>query len=241
MKTITVRRTIHFLFLLLLGATALLWKPMLHAEEAATVIAAPALDNPKEKGALQTAVFAGGCFWGMQGVFEHVKGVRKVLAGYAGGEKSTAEYETVGTGNTGHAESVQITFNPSEVSYGELLHIFFSVAHDPTQLNRQNPDVGTQYRSEIFYANESQKNIAQAYIRQLNGTHAFPREIATVVGSLKAFYPAENYHQDYLIRNPTNRYIAFYDLPKISNLKNVFPKNYREEPVRLRDSASERM
>ena len=168
----------------------------LQAAEAPTVIPSPTMDSPKAKGALQTVVFSGGCFWGVQGVFEHVRGVHRAVSGYAGGEKSTANYDTVSDGHTGHAESVQVTFDPAEISYGELLHVFFSVAHDPTQLNRQGPDSGTQYRSAIFYSDEQQKNIAQSYIVQLDKAHAFKQDIVTAVTPLKGFYPAEAYHQE---------------------------------------------
>jgi len=202
---------------LLLGLTLSLLQPMLNAAEAPTLIAAPSADNPKVASTLQTAVVAGGCFWGIQGLFEHVKGVRKVVAGYAGGDKTSANYKAVSSGETGHAEAVQITFDPAEVSYGELLHIFFSVAHDPTQLNRQGPDSGTQYRSNIFYTGITQKNIAQAYIAQLNKSKVFPREIVTRVDSFKSFYAAEDYHQDFLI----------------DNLKRIFPKNYTAQPEKL--------
>jgi len=191
------------------------------------------LDNPKQAGPLQTAVLSGGCFWGVQGVFEHVKGVQKVVSGYAGGERSTARYEDVGTGTTGHAESVQITFDPAKVSYGELLQVFFSVAHDPTQANRQGPDVGSQYRSMISYSDDTQKNIASAYIAQLGKTGVFSRPIATKVDHLKGFYPAEEYHQDFLALNPSNPYIAYNDLPKIANLKRLFPDYYSDRPVLL--------
>ena len=222
----------------LLGLTFILWQPLLNAAEAPTIIAAPiqdypTQDNPKAASALQTTVVAGGCFWGMQGVFEHVKGVRKVVAGYAGGDKDSANYKAVSTGSTGHAEAVKITYDPAEVSYGELLHIFFSVAHDPTQLNRQGPDSGTQYRSNIFYTDNAQKNIAQTYIAQLNKSKVFPRDITTRVDSFKSFYAAEDYHQDFLIHNPNYPYIVFNDLPKIENLKRIFPKNYSVQPVML--------
>jgi peptide-methionine (S)-S-oxide reductase len=214
------------------------WQPLLQAAEEPTVIAPPIIDAPKAAGALQTAVLSGGCFWGVQGVFEHVRGVRKVVSGYAGGDAATAQYEKVSSGTTGHAESVQITFDPAEVSYGELLQIFFSVAHDPTQLNRQGPDSGTQYRSEIFYNNESQKSVAEAYIAQLNTSRVFHRAIATHVDPLKGFYPAEDYHQDFLIHNPTYPYIVFNDLPKIENLKRVFPGKYRGQPVMVSSTAA---
>ncbi|PRC92040.1 peptide-methionine (S)-S-oxide reductase MsrA [Solimicrobium silvestre] len=209
-----------------------------NAAEAPTVIAAPEFDSPKTKGPLQTAVFAGGCFWGVQGVFEHVRGVRKAVSGYAGGSKATAQYDTVSSGRTGHAESVQITFDPAEISYGELLHIFFSVAHDPTQLNRQGPDSGTQYRSAIFYTDEAQKKVAQTYITQLIKSHAYQHDIVTAVSASEGFYPAEDYHQDFLIHNPTYPYIVYNDLPKINNLKHIFPDYYRGQPVLVNNSAS---
>jgi peptide-methionine (S)-S-oxide reductase len=216
-----------------LGAAAgvVLWHSPLFGAEAPVVIAPPAIDNPKAAGPSQTAVLAGGCFWGVQGVFEHVRGVQKVVAGYAGGEKSTAQYETVSSGSTGHAESVKITFDPAAVSYGQILQIAFSVVHDPTQVNRQGPDAGTQYRSAIFYADEGQKHIAESYISQLTQAHAFARPIATRVDPLKGFYAAEDYHQDYLIHNPTQPYIAMYDIPKIENFKRTFPELYSGQPV----------
>jgi peptide-methionine (S)-S-oxide reductase len=209
----------------------LLWHSPLFGAEAPVIIAPPAVDNPKATGPMQTAVLAGGCFWGVQGVFEHVRGVRKVIAGYAGGERSTADYKRVGTGSTGHAESVKIIFDPAKISYGQILQIAFSVVHDPTQLNRQGPDVGTQYRSVIFYGDEDQKRIAQAYIAQLDQAHVFARSIVTQVDPLKGFYEAEGYHQDYLIHNPTNPYIARYDVPKVENFKRTFPELYSGQPV----------
>jgi len=224
-------RTKSILLGLLLGLSVLAWQSLLLAKEAPTIIAQPILDNPKAAGPLQTAVIAGGCFWGVQGVFEHVKGVRKVVSGYSGGAKSTAQYETVSSGNTGHAESVEIAFNPAEVSYGELLQIFFSVVHDPTLLNRQGPDKGTQYRSAIFYTDESQKKIAETYVQQLNKSHAFSNNIVTKIDAFKAFYPAEDYHQDFLINNPYYPYIVVNDMPKIENLKRVFPQKYASQPV----------
>jgi peptide-methionine (S)-S-oxide reductase len=218
---------------LLLGAglSVVLWHSPLFGAEKPVIIAPPAIDNPKAAGPAQTAVLAGGCFWGVQGVFEHVRGVQKVIAGYAGGDKSTAQYETVSSGTTGHAESVQITFDPAAISYGQILQIAFSVVHDPTQLNRQSPDTGTQYRSAIFYADENQKHIAEAYISQLDQAHAFARPIVTRVDPLKGFYAAEGYHQDYLIHNPTQPYIAIYDMPKIENFKRTFPELYSGQPV----------
>jgi peptide-methionine (S)-S-oxide reductase len=204
---------------------------VVHAGEGAVIIPAPALDNPKVSGPLQTAVIAGGCFWGVQGVYQHVRGVHRVLSGYAGGTKATAEYGAVSRGATGHAESVEIRFDPKELSYGEILRIYFSVVHDPTQLNRQGPDTGTQYRSNVFYVDDAQRNIAQAYIAQLGGARAFGRTIVTRIDALNGFYPAEDYHQDFLIKNPGYPYIVIHDLPKIENLKKVFPGFYREQPV----------
>ena len=203
----------------------------LAAEAAAAVTASSAGNATTGPGALQTAVLAGGCFWGTQGVFEHVRGVRQVLAGYSGGEKATADYGKVGTGTTGHAESIQISFDPAVISYAEILQIFFSVAHDPTELNRQGPDAGTQYRSEIFFADASQQKTALAYIAQLEQAHVFKGPIVTRVDPLKGFYPAEAYHQDFLVRNPHYPYIVYNDLPKIANLKREFPQVYADSPV----------
>ncbi|HEY9102056.1 peptide-methionine (S)-S-oxide reductase MsrA [Chitinimonas sp.] len=205
-----------------------------YAAEAPVVIDPPKFDQPKAAGALQTAVFGGGCFWGVQGVFEHVRGVQKVVSGYAGGNKATAQYELVATGTTGHAESVQITYDPAVVSYGELLRIFFSVAHDPTQLNRQGPDSGTQYRSVIFYGSEAQKSVAQAYITQLGQAHAYARQIVTQLSPAGGFYPAEDYHQDYLVQHPRDLYIVYNDLPKVANLQRLFPASWRGTPVSWR-------
>jgi peptide-methionine (S)-S-oxide reductase len=217
--------------IVLLGIGLVVFQAPISGAESPVVIAPPALDNPKAEGAPQTAVLAGGCFWGVQGVFEHVRGVEKVVAGYAGGDKSTAQYDTVSSGTTGHAESVRITFDPAQVSYGQILQIAFSVVFDPTQLNRQGPDVGTQYRSAIFYADEAQKHIAEAYISQLDKSHAFPRAIVTRIDPLEGFYPAEDYHQDYLIHNPTAPYIAMFDLPKVENFKRTYPELYSGRPV----------
>jgi peptide-methionine (S)-S-oxide reductase len=215
----------------LLGVIATSWQLTACAAEAPVNIPAPAVDDPKAAGPAQIAVLSGGCFWGVQGVYQHVRGVEKVVSGYTGGDRSTAHYETVSNGTTGHAESVQITFDPAKLSYGEILHIFFSVVHDPTQLDRQGPDTGSQYRSMIAYGNDSQKNIATAYIDQLNKTGAFRRPIVTNVSRLRGFYAAEPYHQDYLTLNPTNPYIAYNDLPKVENLKRVFPDYYSGTPV----------
>jgi len=197
----------------------------------AIVIPPPAQDNPKAPGPVQTAVIAGGCFWGVQGVYQHVRGVQRVLSGYSGGTKATAEYEAVSRGDTGHAEAVEIRFDPKDVSYGEILQIYFSVVHDPTQLNRQGPDTGTQYRSNIFYADDAQRKIAGAYIAQLQKSKAFGRAIVTRLDPLDAFYPAEAYHQDFLIKNPRDPYVVINDLPKVENLKRVFPDRYQERPV----------
>jgi peptide-methionine (S)-S-oxide reductase len=178
----------------------------------------------------ETAVLAGGCFWGIQGVFQHVKGVTSAVSGYAGGDRSTAVYEVVGTGRTGHAEAVQITFDPSVISYDEILRIFFSVATDPTQVNKQEPDIGPQYRNVIFYQSPEQKRVAEAYITQLNGAKVFKRPIATTLAS-SPFYRAEAYHQDYLTLNPRQPYIAIHDMPKLEALKKLFPQRYRPDPV----------
>src|SRR4051812_31812277 len=197
-------------------------------------IPAPDLDTPgAEATRAQVAVLAGGCFWGLQGMFEHVQGVTKVVAGYSGGDKSTAHYEMVSTETTGHAESVEITFDPKQISYGQLLRLFFSVAHDPTELNRQGPDSGPSYRSEIFFASPSQERVARAYVDQLTKSKIFASPIATKIEPLKGFYAAEDYHQDYLIHNPHQPYIVFNDLPKIDALKKVYPEFYRPTPVML--------
>ena len=224
--------------LLALVAVGTLWNTSGRSGEAAVVLPAPAVDNTRAAGPMQTAVLAGGCFWGVQGVYQYTKGVKKVLSGYSGGDRSTAQYEKVGTGRTGHAESVEIVFDPKEISYGEILRIYFSVAHDPTQLDRQGPDVGTQYRSAIFYADAQQKRIADAYIAQLDKARTFRRPIVTRVDPLKGFYAAEAYHQDFLILNPSYPYIVINDLPKIVNLKRLFPEQYREKPVMTTASAS---
>lgn len=201
------------------------------AAEAPVAVPLPVVDDAKSAGPPQTVVLAGGCFWGVQAVFQHLKGVQQAVSGYSGGEAKTADYETVSTGRTGHAESVRITFDPAEISYGEILQVFFSVVHDPTQLNRQGPDTGTQYRSAIFYSNDRQREIATAYIAQLEKAKRFSRTIVTRVDPMKGFYPAEAYHQDYLLRNPTNPYIVINDLPKVRNLQQAFPALYRGRAV----------
>ena len=200
------------------------------AAEDAVIIPPPALDAKAATG-IQTAVVAGGCFWGVQGVFQHTAGVLNAVSGYAGGAKETAEYEKVSTGTTGHAESVEIKFDPKQISYGRILQIFFSVTHDPTQLDRQGPDTGTQYRSEIFTLNDEQKRVADAYIAQLNAAGVYKKPIVTRVGLLKGFFPAELYHQDYLTLHPSQPYIAYYDIPKIRNLKKIFADSYVEKPT----------
>jgi peptide-methionine (S)-S-oxide reductase len=206
----------NFSFLALLAITAV------------AAISAKAADNASQgAGTQQTAVFAGGCFWGVDAVFKHVKGVSRVVSGYAGGRALTAEYEVVSTGTTGHAESVQVTYDPSQVSYNDLLKVFFNAAHDPTELNRQGPDSGTQYRSAIFFTNAEQKKLADEYIAQLDRAKAFPEPIVTQVVPLKGFYPAEAYHQDYLERHPDNPYIVINDQPKLDLLREKFPQLYK--------------
>jgi peptide-methionine (S)-S-oxide reductase len=201
------------------------------AAEEARVIPAPATDEAAGSAASETAVLAGGCFWGVQGVYQHVEGVTSAVSGYAGGEKETAQYYTVGTGTTGHAESVRVTFDPRKISYGRILQIYFSVAHDPTELNRQGPDTGPQYRSAIFPANAEQARVAEAYIAQLNKARVFDGAIVTKIEPNKAFYPAEAYHQDFLVQHPNHPYIVINDLPKIGELKRLFPALYRSDPV----------
>ena len=210
------------LFASLLGATAC------NAKASPTApVPAPLQDAARTASAgQQTAVISGGCFWGIQAVFQHVKGVITATSGYSGGSAKTAEYETVSTGETGHAESVQIVYDPSQITYGELLRVFFSVAHDPTQLTRQGPDEGTQYRSSIFYGNDEQKRIAEAYIAQLDKAKVFPRPIVTKVVPLQAFYPAEAYHQNYATLHPNQPYIMFNDAPKVEHLRQEFPDLY---------------
>jgi peptide-methionine (S)-S-oxide reductase len=211
--------------------------PLMKAHsESAVRIEAPALDAAPAEG-LQTAVIAGGCFWGIQAVYQHTKGVTKAVSGYAGGEKKDADYQRVSSARTGHAEAVQITFDPKVISYGRILQIFFSVAHNPTELNRQGPDSGPQYRTEIFPQSEEQAKVAKAYTAQLDAAKAFPRPIVTKTGTMKAaFYPAEGYHQDYAFNNPRNMYIVINDAPKVENLKRMFPDMFREKPVLVADA-----
>jgi len=198
------------------------------AAEQPRALPAPAVDEPAGSGP-ETAVFAGGCFWGVQGVFQHVKGVASAVSGYSGGDKSAAQYETVSTGTTGHAESVQVTYDPSKVSYDDLLKVFFFVAHDPTELNRQGPDSGTQYRSSIFYMNDAQKKMADDYIAQLDQQHAFSGPIVTKVVPFTGFYPAEDYHQNYLELHPDQPYIVYNDLPKLEQFQKDLPGLYERQ------------
>lgn len=199
--------------------------------ETAVVIPAPVKDEMPTASHSETAIFAGGCFWGVQGVFQHVKGVTSALSGYAGGTAQTANYDTVSGGNTGHAESVRVTFDPQQVSYGQLLQIYFSVAHNPTELNRQGPDRGTQYRSAIFPLTESQQQVAEAYIAQLDASQRFAKPLVTRIENKGHFYPAEAYHQNFLNDNPDYPYIVINDLPKIKQLQQLFPQQYRADPV----------
>ena len=201
------------------------------ADEKMMVVPAPMMDESATSATTEVAVFAGGCFWGVQGVFQHVNGVVNAVSGYTGGEKRTAEYEVVGGGRSGHAESVEVTYDPRVISYGKLLQIFFSVAHDGTELNRQGPDTGTQYRSAIFPVNAEQATIAKAYIDQLNAAHIYKRALATTIEPGKTFYRAEEHHQDFLTLNPTYGYIVYNDLPKVEALKTLFPAVYRAKPA----------
>jgi peptide-methionine (S)-S-oxide reductase len=206
--------------------------------EEARVVPAPAVDEQAGAKGSEVAVVAGGCFWGVQGVFQHVDGVTSAVSGYAGGDKATAHYEMTSNGNTGHAESVQITYDPRKITYGRILQVYFSVAHDPTELNRQGPDEGTQYRSAIFPLSGEQARVAKAYIAQLDSAHAFQAPIVTTIEPGKTFYRAEAYHQDFLAKNPGYPYIVYNDLPKIANLKRLFPALYRSDPVLVSASRS---
>lgn len=236
--------------LVLLTLSALLWQTAVSANEAAVVIPSPVFDSKPEpkttakvdaKSAvnntasnavtMETAVFAGGCFWGVQGVFQHVVGVNNAVSGYAGGNANTARYQIVGSGLTDHAEAVKITYDPRQISYGQLLHIYFSVVHDPTELNRQGPDSGRQYRSTVFAANAAQQQVATRYIAQLNKAAVFPAPIVTTIETGRDFFPAEDYHQNFLALHPTHAYIVRFDAPKIASLKRVFASQYREKPV----------
>jgi peptide-methionine (S)-S-oxide reductase len=220
-------------------AGALAWQVSSLASESAVKVPPAAVDQAVAPGTTsETAVLAGGCFWGVQGVFQHVKGVTSAVSGYAGGKADTASYETVSTGTTGHAESVQVTFDPSKISYGQILQIYFSVAHDPTELNRQGPDWGTQYRSTIFAADAEQARVAKAYIAQLDSAKTFGKPLVTTIETGKTFYPAETYHQDFLTLNPNYPYIVINDLPKVANLKKMYPAFYRNDAVLVTAKAS---
>jgi len=213
-------------------ATALVFAPLAAQAEPAVTIPPQAAEQPAPSTGLETAVLAGGCFWGIQAVYQHVKGVTNAVSGYAGGAQKDALYETVSSGRTGHAEAVQVIFDPKQISYGKILQIYFSVAHDPTQLNRQGPDTGPQYRSEIFPQSEAQAKIAKAYIAQLDAAKAYKRPIVTKTYSMKTpFYAAEAYHQDYAIKHPYQPYIAINDAPKVENMSKLFPDVWRDQPV----------
>jgi peptide-methionine (S)-S-oxide reductase len=217
--------------LLLLPAAAALLALRSRAHDPAVTVPAPVRSGVVAPSPEETAVFAGGCFWGVEAVFEHLKGVKSAVSGYAGGRLASPSYQEVSTGSTGHAESVQVVYDPSQISYEQLLHVFFSVAHDPTELNRQGPDVGTQYRSAIFYANEEQHQAAEAYVAQLRTAKVFPGPIVTEISALGHFYPAESYHQHYLTRHPHSPYIMINDAPKLENLRREFPALYRDPPT----------
>jgi peptide-methionine (S)-S-oxide reductase len=229
-----VKQTLQLFATTLLLATALGLAPSVAAEQP-HIIPAPVVDEPAQQ-ETEVVALAGGCFWGVQGVFQHVNGVISAVSGYAGGEKKTAHYEMVESSTTGHAESVRITSDSSKISYGRILQIYFSVAHDPTQLNRQGPDVGTQYRSAIFSANAEQARVAKAYIAQLNQARVYPAAIVTKIEPDREFYAAEDYHQDFVTTHPTYPYIVYNDLPKIEDLKHIFPDRYRADPVLVASS-----
>jgi peptide-methionine (S)-S-oxide reductase len=233
------KRGSSFPALVLIGllSTAAFFVTRSTAEES-RVVPTPAVDEPAAGKTSEVAVIAGGCFWGVQGVFQHVDGVTSAVSGYAGGEKATAHYEMTSNGNTGHAESVQITYDPRKITYARLLQVYFSVAHDPTELNRQGPDTGTQYRSTIFPMNDEQARVAKSYIAQLNSAHAFQAPIVTTIEPGKTFYRAEDYHQDFLAKNPGYPYIVYNDLPKIANLKQLFPALYKPDAVLVSASRS---
>jgi peptide-methionine (S)-S-oxide reductase len=224
--------------LFLLGLHAFGGNHSARAAEGANVIPPPATEEAAPSGgALQSVVLAGGCFWGIQAVYQHVEGVHQAVSGYAGETNANPSYEQVSSGRTGHAEAVQVTFDPHKISLGKILQIFFSVAHDPTQLNRQGPDFGTQYRSAIFFSDETEKRVAQSYIAQLDRAKAFRRPIVTRIDPLTKFYPAEAYHQNYALTHPYSPYIVINDLPKVDNLKQLFSEVYREQPVTVATAA----
>ena len=218
-------------------ATALTFSPLVAQAESAVTIPPPATEAPAQSAGLETAVLAGGCFWGIQAVYQHVKGVTNAVSGYAGGAQKDATYDVVSSGRTSHAESVRVTFNPREISYGKILQIYFAVAHDPTQLSRQGPDSGPQYRSEIFPQNEAQQKVAQDYIAQLDKTGVYKRPIVTKTNTMKVpFYAAEGYHQDYATKHPYQPYIVINDTPKVENLKKMFPDVWRDQPVTVAEA-----
>jgi peptide-methionine (S)-S-oxide reductase len=224
--------------LFILGLCAFGGDPSARAAEGANLVLPPAAEEAAPSGgALQSVVLAGGCFWGIQAVYQHVEGVHQAVSGYAGGASANPSYEQVSSGRTGHAEAVQVTFDPHKISLGKILQIFFSVAHDPTQLNRQGPDFGTQYRSAIFFSDETEKRVAQSYIAQLDRAKAFRRPIVTRIDPLTKFYPAETYHQNYALTHPYSPYIVINDLPKVDNLKQLFSEVYREQPVTVATAA----
>ena len=232
MPSNTPSNSLRLATLLMTGLAAAFWALPARSAERATKIPPPAVDaTAPAGGASETAVLAGGCFWGVQAVFQHTKGVVRAVSGYAGGSRDTAQYEVVSSGRTGHAESVEVTFDPRQISYGRILQIYFSVAHDPTQLNRQGPDEGTQYRSAIFVANPEQQHVAHASVALLDKAGVCKHPVVTQVTALNGFYPAEAYHQDYATLHPNNPYIYYNDLPKVENLKQMFPDLYRDQPV----------
>ena len=240
-KQLGKRRACALVTVAALAFASLACNGVAHSQEQVQRVPAPIADESVAPNAsAEKLVLAGGCFWGIQGVYQHVRGVTRAVSGYAGGGASSAHYEVVGSGITGHAESVEITYDPREVTLGSLLQIFFSVAHDPTQLNRQGPDSGSQYRSAIFVADDAQKRIVDGYIAQLGAAHVYQHPIVTKLESLRGFYPAERYHQDYLTLNPTEPYIAYNDLPKVENLKRLFPEWYRQNPVLVTAAVSAR-
>jgi peptide-methionine (S)-S-oxide reductase len=230
LSTVSLSRGLALLVTAVLGGIGIINLSNSAAQEG-LVIPPPAMDTAASGATTEIAVLAAGCFWGVQGVFQHVEGVGNAVSGYAGGDMKSARYDLVGNGRTGHAEAVKVTFDPRKISYGRILQIYFSVAHDPTQLNRQGPDVGPQYRSTIFPVSAEQEKVARAYIAQLDQARVYRKRIATTLETGKFFFPAEDYHQDFLARNPRHRYIVINDLPKIENLKRLFPAIYRPEPV----------
>ncbi|MGD9913265.1 MAG: peptide-methionine (S)-S-oxide reductase MsrA [Rhizobiaceae bacterium] len=235
--SITRRTGLRALLAAALASTLLATVAAPASAQEGIAIPPPSVDAPAGSG-METAIVAGGCFWGVQGVFQHLDGVTNAVSGYAGGDAATAHYEMVGSGETGHAEAVRVTYDPSRISYGKILQIFFSVAHDPTQLNRQGPDVGTQYRTAIFPTSDEQADVAKKYIAQLNQARVFDAAIVTRVEPGHPFYAAEDYHQDYLTLNPTQPYIVINDLPKIDNLKRLYPDLYRDDPALVSEASA---